>query len=83
MPVAMLMVTSANRITAIEEGKTLVSTKGSTPLKAVQHANRERLLRVTIFKASDPIKGVEMVEKGESGAFVMDDVAVRLGRRPP
>lgn len=134
MPVAMLMVTSANRIAAIEEGKadlecgsttnnaerrekvsftiphfitgarllvasksafdriedmegkTLVSTKGSTPLKAVQQANRERLLRVTILEASDHVKGVEMVEKGEADAFVMDDVllyGLAAGRSDP
>jgi ABC-type amino acid transport substrate-binding protein len=56
------------------EGKKLVSTKGPTPLKAAEQANRERLLRVTLLEAPNPIKAVEMVEQGEADAFVMDDV---------
>lgn len=134
MPVALLMVTSANRIAAIEEGKAdlecgsttnnaerrekvnftiphfitgarwlvkskstldrledmagkiVVSTKGSTPLQAIQQANRERLLRVTILEAPDHAKAVEMVEKGEADAFVMDDVllyGLAAGRPDP
>ena len=55
-------------------GKKLVSTKGTTPLKAVDQANRERLMGITILEASDHAKGVEMVEKGEADAFLMDDV---------
>ncbi|MEK8032018.1 amino acid ABC transporter substrate-binding protein [Ideonella sp. DXS29W] len=56
------------------EGKKLVSTKGTTPLKAVQQANRERLLRINVLEAPDHAKAVEMVEKGEADGFVMDDV---------
>ncbi len=55
-------------------GKKLVSTKGTTPLKAVESANRERLLGLTIIEAPDHGKAIEMVEKGEADAFVMDDV---------
>ena len=55
-------------------GKKLVSTKGTTPLKAVESANRERLLGISIVEAPDHAKAVEMVEKGEAEAFVMDDV---------
>jgi ABC-type amino acid transport substrate-binding protein len=68
------------------EGKKLVSTKGSTPLKAVEQANRERLLHVTILEAPDHAKAVEMVEKGEADAFVMDDVllfGLAAGRPDP
>jgi len=56
------------------EGKTLVSTKGTTPLKAVDQANRERLLRITLVEAPDHARAVEMVEKGEADGFAMDDV---------
>lgn len=55
-------------------GKKLVSTKGTTPLKSVESANRERLLGLTIIEAPDHGKAIEMLEKGEADAFVMDDV---------
>jgi len=71
-----LLVPAASKVQRIEdlEGKKLVSTKGTTPLKAVEQANRERMLRVTIVEAPDHARAVEMVEKGEADAFVMDDV---------
>ncbi|MBC7380718.1 MAG: amino acid ABC transporter substrate-binding protein [Burkholderiaceae bacterium] len=73
---ARLLVRSDSTITRIEdvEGKNIVSTAGSTPLKAVQQADRERLLRLKILAAPDHEKAVQMVEKGEAEAFVMDDV---------
>jgi len=52
----------------------LVSTKGTTPLKAIAQANRERLLGITLLEAPDHAKAVEMVEKGEADGFAMDDV---------
>jgi ABC-type amino acid transport substrate-binding protein len=67
-------------------GKKLVSTKGTTPLKAVESANRERLLGLTIIEAPDHGKAIEMVEKGEADAFVMDDVllfGLAAGRPDP
>ncbi len=73
---ARLLVRADSPITLLEglEGKRLVSTKGTTPLKAAIQANRERMLRIQILEASDHEKAVEMVEKGEADAFVMDDV---------
>ena len=73
---ARLLVKSTSQIDRVEEldGKKLVSTKGSTPLKAAIQANRERLMGITILEAPDHAKAVEMVEKGEADAFVMDDV---------
>jgi glutamate/aspartate transport system substrate-binding protein len=56
------------------EKKKLVSTKGTTPLKAIDQANRERLLGITILEAPDHAKAVEMVETGEADGFAMDDV---------
>ncbi len=54
--------------------KKLASTVGSTPLKAIDSANRERLMRINIVPVPDHIRGVEMVEKGEVDGFVMDEV---------
>ncbi|TXT37512.1 MAG: extracellular solute-binding protein [Comamonadaceae bacterium] len=73
---ARLLVRADSSITLLEgmEGKRLVSTKGSTPLKAATQANRERMLRIQILEAPDHAKAVEMVEKNEADAFVMDDV---------
>ena len=73
---ARLLVKADSPVDRIEDlmGKKLVSTKGTTPLKAAEQANRERLLGITILEAPDHARAVEMVEKGEADAFVMDDV---------
>jgi ABC-type amino acid transport substrate-binding protein len=66
--------------------KKLVSTKGTTPLKAIDQANRERLLGISILEAPDHARAVEMVEKGEADGFAMDDVllyGLRAGRPDP
>ena len=68
------------------EHKKLVSTKGTTPLKAIDQANRERLLGIGILEASDHARAVEMVERGEADGFAMDDVllyGLRAGRPDP
>jgi ABC-type amino acid transport substrate-binding protein len=56
------------------EGKRLVSTKGTTPLKAVIKANLERLLRINVIEAPEHARAMAMVAKGEADGFVMDDV---------
>lgn len=56
------------------DGKRVVSTKGTTPLLAIARANKERVLHLTILEAPDHARAVEMVEKNEADAFVMDDV---------
>ena len=73
---ARLMVRADSKIERLEdlEGKTLVSTKGTTPLLAARQANSERLLHINVIEAPDHAKAVAMVEKGEADAFVMDDV---------
>ncbi|MEO6294176.1 MAG: amino acid ABC transporter substrate-binding protein [Burkholderiaceae bacterium] len=73
---ARLLVRANSTVERIEDlnGKNLVSTKGSTPLKAAEQANRERLLGVNILEAPDHAKAVEMVENSAAEAFVMDDV---------
>ncbi|MCR5885562.1 amino acid ABC transporter substrate-binding protein [Rhizobacter sp. J219] len=55
-------------------GKTLVSTKGTTPLKAVNSANKERMIGIHLIEAPDHAAAVAMVEKGEADGFAMDDV---------
>jgi glutamate/aspartate transport system substrate-binding protein len=85
---ARLLVKSSSAVDRVEElnGKKLVSTKGTTPLKAADQANRERLMGITILEAPDHAKAVEMVEKGEADAFVMDDVllyGLAAGRPDP
>ena len=67
-------------------GKKLVSTTGTTPLKAITSANQERLLGITVVEAPDHARAVEMVEKGEADGFAMDDVllyGLRAGRPDP
>ena len=73
---ARMLVKAASPIDRLEDlqGKTLASTKGTTPLKAVTQANRERMMGIRIVEAPDHARGVEMVEKGEADAFLMDDV---------
>jgi ABC-type amino acid transport substrate-binding protein len=73
---ARLLVRADSPVQRIEElgGKKLVSTKGTTPLKAVEQTNRTHLLRIDILSAPDHGKAVEMVESEEAEAFVMDDV---------
>ena len=85
---ARLMVRADSKIERLEdmEGKTLVSTKGSTPLKAVGLANNDRLLKIKIIEAPDHQKAVEMVESGAADAFAMDDVllfGLRAARAKP
>jgi len=56
------------------EGKRLVSTTGTTPLKTITQLNRERLLGVRIGDVPDHVRGIEMVETGGADAFLMDEV---------
>lgn len=56
------------------KGRTVVSTKGSTPLKAVAQANNEYRLGIRLVEAPDHARAVDMVAAGEADGFVMDDV---------
>ncbi|MFN7857916.1 MAG: amino acid ABC transporter substrate-binding protein [Acidovorax sp.] len=85
---ARLLVKASSSIDRMEDlnGKKLVSTKGTTPLKAADQANRERLMGITILEAPDHARALDMVEKGEADAFVMDDVllyGLAAGRPDP
>lgn len=55
-------------------GRTLVSTEGTTPLKAAARANSEYNLGIRIVQAPDHARAVDMVASGEADGFVMDDV---------
>lgn len=56
------------------EHKKLAITKGTTVLKAVQHANEERLLYIDIVEAPSHAAAVDMLDKGQVDGFAMDDV---------
>jgi ABC-type amino acid transport substrate-binding protein len=73
---ARFMVRTDSRITELRdfEGKRLVSTRGTTALKAIAKANDERLLHIKILEAPDHDRAIAMVAAGEADGFVMDDV---------
>lgn len=52
----------------------VVSTRNTTPLAALRSIKPERNLPMQILEAEDHEKAVQMVERGEADAFVMDDV---------
>jgi glutamate/aspartate transport system substrate-binding protein len=56
------------------DGRTLVSTKGTTPLKSITQANNERALHIKVIEAPDHAKAMEMLAAGQADGFVMDDV---------
>ena len=46
------------------DGKTLVSTKGTTPLKSITQANNERALHIKVIEAPDHAKAMELLSSG-------------------
>ena len=67
-------------------GLTLVSTEGTTPLKALTRVNSEYGLGIRIVKAPDHARAVDMVASGEADGFAMDDVllyGLAAGRPDP
>lgn len=56
------------------EGRTLVSTKGTTALKSISQANSEHALHYTVVEAPDHGKAMEMLAAGKADGFAMDDV---------
>jgi ABC-type amino acid transport substrate-binding protein len=55
-------------------GKKLVSTTGTTPLKAIRQADHLYLIGIQIAEVPDHVRGIEMVENGTADGFVMDEV---------
>jgi glutamate/aspartate transport system substrate-binding protein len=56
------------------QGKTLVSTAGTTVLTHMHELNRERKLNIDIKAAPDHAEGLLMLETGRATAFAMDDI---------
>jgi len=52
----------------------LVSTKGSTPYKSIDQANRDRLIHIKLQEVPDNAKAMEMLASGQADGFAMDDV---------
>lgn len=68
------------------QGRTLVSTEGTTPLKAATRVNTEHALGMRLVTAPDHARAVDMVASGEADGFVMDDVllyGLAAGRPDP
>ncbi len=56
------------------KGKTIVSTSGTSNLKAIVQLNGERNLGMNILTAKDHAEAFLMVETGRAVAFAMDDI---------
>jgi glutamate/aspartate transport system substrate-binding protein len=56
------------------ENHVLVSTAGSTPFKAVDQANRDRLMRIDVRAVPDNATAMQMLANKAADGFVMDDV---------
>jgi len=56
------------------EDHVLVSTAGSTPFKAVDQANRDRLLHIDVRAVADNATAMAMLAGKSADDFVMDDV---------
>jgi ABC-type amino acid transport substrate-binding protein len=54
--------------------KRIVSTTGTSPLKAVQGVNATHGLGIRIREVADHSEGLDAVERGDADAFVMDEV---------
>lgn len=85
---ARLLVKAGNEVDQLRDlrGKTVVSTRGTTPMKVLQQNNREHMLGLNIVEAPDHEQAVKMVEAGQAEAFVMDDVllvGLASGRADP
>lgn len=73
---ARMLIKASSGIERIDqpEVKRVAITRSTTPLAAVRRIKAERGLRFEIIEAEDHEKAVQMVERGDADAFVMDDV---------
>jgi len=73
---ARMLVRADNPASSLDDlnGKTVVSTHGTTPLKVIDQLNHQHLLNLKIVEAPDHQQALDKVLKGEADAFVMDDV---------
>ncbi len=56
------------------QGKTIVSTSGTTNIKEITQINAQKHLGLNILAANDHAEAFLMVETGRAAAFVMDDI---------
>ena len=56
------------------EHHVLVSTAGSTPFKAIDSANKDRLLGIDVKPVKDNAEAMKMLADGTADGFAMDDV---------
>ena len=73
---ARLLVRTDARIGTLPElaGRTVVSTKGTTPLDRLRRTNDDNSLNMKIVEAQDHAQAFAMVAGGQAAAFAMDDV---------
>ena len=73
---ARLLVRSNDHIESLAQlaGKTVVSTKGTTPLERLRRINNEQSLHINVVEAADHAQAFAMVAAGQAAAFAMDDV---------
>ncbi len=71
-----MLVKASDKTERIDDmrGKVIAVTKGSTAQKAVDSANKERLIGLTLKEVADHAQAVELIEKGEVAAYMTDDV---------
>jgi ABC-type amino acid transport substrate-binding protein len=56
------------------QGRSVVSTKGSTNIKTLERINGERALKMKVLEAADHAEAFGMVAQKKADAFAMDDV---------
>jgi glutamate/aspartate transport system substrate-binding protein len=56
------------------EDHVLLATAGSTQFKAIDQANRDRLMHINIQQVPDNAKAMQMVANNQADGFAMDDV---------
>jgi ABC-type amino acid transport substrate-binding protein len=71
-----MLVKANEKVERIEDltGRTIAVTKGSTAQKALDSANRERLIGLKLTEVKDHTEAVELIEKGQAAAYMTDDV---------
>ena len=55
-------------------GRTVVSSKGTTPLRYIHEMNAGEVLRLKVIEGKDHAESFALLESGQAEAFVMDDV---------
>lgn len=73
---AKLLTRTDSRIQRLSDasGRTIVSTRGTTPLAALRTAVDKGMINSRIVEGKDHDESFEILERGEADAFVMDDI---------